>query len=300
MNTPPLRVVQLSDLHFGARPAPVDGRVAEQTFADVVAHLRATSAAPDLFVATGDLTDDGADPAVAELHTALAALPAPVHLLAGNHDRESTLAGLTRPGAPGSPLRAVRSSRHGPWLFCYVDSNATGRIHQADGSITDHPDRAHAGATGAVDDAELAALDRLLATSDAPHAMVWVHHPPVLPDVFASDHRASPYAASLLGLLGRHPQVHGVACGHLHTGYVARHGALVVYGTSTTWLAMDFVLWCLTPPGYRTFAFGADGRVESASVLVDHERYRARQELPEWVGRVLGSHFGVTRVDQAG
>lgn len=289
-NPAPLRVVQLTDIHWGAGPSPVDGRDPATTFGHVVDHLRAHHGAPDLYVATGDLTDDGSEAAARSLAGALGALDAPVHCVAGNHDSAGTLGWLT---ATHADVHAPATSRHGDWLFCYLDSNAQGTVLDEHGGRVDHPDRMHRAARGEVAPEHLTVLDELLATTDAAHVMVWVHHPPLMPPQFDSPAGRTDAFAALHAVLARHGKVRAVAAGHMHTGFENAHDGIRYLGTVTTWLAMDFERRMLTAPGYRSFTFHADGRVDTEHVLVEHPDYPDGSPLPDWVTKIFAEHFGV-------
>lgn len=290
MTEAPFTVVQLSDIHWGAPPAPIDGRDATVSFGHVIEHANRTQGTPDLYVATGDLTDDGSPAAAAALAEALGGLGAPVHCLAGNHDSGITLDVLV---AAHPAVTAPATSRHGNWLFCYVDTNAQGVVRDADGTRHDHPDRMHAARTVAVFDDDLAALDDAIAATDAEHVMVWLHHPPLLPPRFDRPGGRSAEFATLHALLAEHGKVRAVAAGHMHTGFSNAHEGIAYHGTPTTWMGMDFERLEMTAPGYRTFAFHPDGRVETESVLVEHPDYPAGVPLPDWVPKIFAEHFGV-------
>jgi 3',5'-cyclic AMP phosphodiesterase CpdA len=71
-----LRIIHMSDLHFGHH----DARVAASLAADIA------SQRPDLVVVSGDFTQVGSRREFAEAHAFLATLPAPVFTVPGNHD----------------------------------------------------------------------------------------------------------------------------------------------------------------------------------------------------------------------
>ncbi len=283
-------VVQLSDIHWGAPPAPIDGRDPSVTLGHVIDHVTRSVGTPDLFVATGDLTDSGSADEAASLAGVLGALGAPVHCVAGNHDSGVTLGALV---GSHPALGAPATSRHGNWLFCYVDSNAQGMVREADGTRRDHPDRRHAARALAVFDEDLVALREAIAGTDAEHVMVWLHHPPMLPPRFDRPDRRSARFTELHALLAEHGRVRAVAAGHMHTGFSNAHEGIAYHGTPTTWMGLDFERLELTAPGYRTFVFHPDGRIDTASVLVEHPDYPPGVALPAWVPKVFAEHFGV-------
>ena len=90
-------IAQLSDFH--ARPPGVlayGGLDTNATMRCAVAAAAALKPAPDCVVVTGDLADAGLPEEYGEVSAALAALPMPVYLIPGNHDRRETDAGRAR------------------------------------------------------------------------------------------------------------------------------------------------------------------------------------------------------------
>jgi Icc protein len=121
---------------------------------------------------------------------------------------------------------------------------------------------------------QLEALDRTLAHGREPHALVFVHHPPIAMDSLALDRLGLLDGDALCRTLSRHAQVRGVCWGHAHQ-------ALDVYGRNgvrymcTPATAMQFRPRHPTfevdgrPPGYRVLDLGADGSIASEVVWLE-------------------------------
>ena len=98
-----MRLIQLTDCHLFDDPAARLGGVdTHQTLAAVIEHMLSADPAPDVVLATGDLTQLGEAGAYGRMRSPLARLPAPVYCLPGHHDHPQTF-----PAAlPGDGLRS--------------------------------------------------------------------------------------------------------------------------------------------------------------------------------------------------
>ena len=205
-------LAQVSDTHLGVKTA-----LFRANFDRVAVALDAVR--PDLIVASGDVSLDGAD---VEADLALAAasfarLSAPVHAIPGNHD-----VGDHPERAPHQPVsddRLLRFRRtmgpdrwmvdHGNWRILGLDSQVMGA----------HPEE-HAQAT-MIEDALATLCDRRLA--------VFIHKPffTADPDEPTFDYWAvPPFARGPLRGIIEHPALRLVASGHLHLHRTAVRGAV--------------------------------------------------------------------------
>jgi 3',5'-cyclic AMP phosphodiesterase CpdA len=243
----PFLLVQLSDPHVGATwggPDPV-GRLAA-----AVEAVRRLDARPGAVVVTGDLAEHGADAEYGLAHEALERLDVPVHVLPGNHDDR---AALRRGFGLPSETAAVRYAADvGPLRLVCVDSTRPGE----DG--------------GELDAAELGWLDETLGAEPTRPTLLAMHHPPITTGTPAWDGIGIPAADRLaLGaVLGRHPQVLGVAAGHLHRAIVAAIAGRAVVVAPSTYVQARLDLGATAialgpdPPGFVVHAL-VDGELTS-------------------------------------
>ena len=71
----------------------------------------------------------------------------------------------------------------------------------------------------------LSFLDRALANAPEKPTLIFMHHPPFLTGIDHMDNiRLLDGAGELAAILGRHPQVENVICGHVHRKIVTRMG----------------------------------------------------------------------------
>ena len=194
-----LTIAHLSDIHIGQERGRKDGGAMALRRAErVMAYLNGLPGPLDAILVSGDIADHGA-PAEYEKAAKVLASPYPVLVCPGNHDeRASFRRGLLGFAGEGGPVNQVRRLSGATFLLC--DSSVPGRDD------------------GLLDDGTLAWLDRALTEGpqDEP-AIVAFHHPPVplhLPFVDRIRQRGE---ERLAGVLGRHPRVAALLCGHAHT-----------------------------------------------------------------------------------
>lgn len=214
----PFTLAQISDTHLG-----VSTPLFRDNFGRIAAALALSR--PDLVVATGDVSLDGAD-READLAYAQAAFAqlGPVHAVPGNHDvgDHPELA----PGQPVSTARLDRFRRHmGPdrWVLDRGNWRLLGLNSQVMGAHAEEQAQA-----GMILDALETLGDRRLA--------VFIHKPLFAadPDETGFDYwSVPPFARGALRPLMVHPALRLVASGHLHVHHEAwRGGARYVWAPS--------------------------------------------------------------------
>jgi alkaline phosphatase D len=204
-------ILQLSDAHLSPR---------NELFRGNLARIRAAVAAtpPDLVVATGDLSLDGADSdadlaLAAELHRGF---PAPLLALPGNHDVGSHA--HTMPRQPIDTARLARFQAHlgagrglvdlPGWRVVGLNSEVMGTGHAEEAAQADFITEAAAGAEG-----------RRIALFL--HKPVFVTEPE---DPTFDYWSVPPHAREALAPLLAHPGLRLVASGHLHVHHHAMRG----------------------------------------------------------------------------
>lgn len=241
----PVTIVQLTDPHIGARWS---SRAPASLGAAVTAVVDLLGRAPDAVIVTGDIASTPADDEYAQARAILDGLGAPLYPVPGNHDDP---AGLRRhfevPG--GGAGYAVEL---GPIRLVALDST--------------RPD----GDAGRLDPARLEWLAATLATDEATPTLLAMHHPPIVTGIPTMDAIGIPddERRALGEVLARHPQVHLVACGHVHRAIVGALGGATVLAIPSTdmQLALDFAPGELRfvdePPSFAVHIL-AGGRIVS-------------------------------------
>ncbi len=289
--TAPLRVVQLSDLHFSTAPGGYGLRDTSETFAAIAADVR--NDPPDLVVVTGDIANEGRPEEYELAGAALEALDVPVFCLSGNHDfTDAFHAHLPRPG-----IVAVRSLRIGEWLFLFGDSNDGGLVFDPSDGWVDHPDRMEL-ARGGIHDHELAWLRRQLELGAAAHAMLWLHHPPAAPGMFTQLEFDAQITALCDTTTSTATPLRAIGAGHVHTGVEGVIADVPVFFCPSTGVCIDFEASRLMPPGYRRYEFRADGSIGAEVVWLDDERWNERWPLPDWAVEYLSGRLSEEEMNE--
>ncbi len=246
MNTHPLRVLQLTDPHLGARAnEALLGMNTEESLKDVLAEVRATGVNYDLIIATGDISNDGT---IASYHRFIARvqdyLPGvPLAWLAGNHDNPKNMINL-----PGEkPM--MGNFCLGAWHFILLNS----RIPFEEG--------------GELSMQELARLEQLLAQKPTEPTLVLMHHQPIPIGSLWIDSYTVKNADQFFAILDKYPNVKAVCWGHVHQAFQRKRGDLHLYATPSTCIqftpdSQDFSVDDQMP-GYRHFELLPDGQLLS-------------------------------------
>lgn len=244
----PFTIVQLSDPHIGAPWSEDPGGALRRA---VEAVHRVLGGPPEAYVLTGDVSNNGADAEYAEARALLAHAGAPVYAVPGNHDDR---AGLRR----HLGCREI----DGGYLCTAVDLGPV-RLITLD---TKRP----GSDAGELPAAQRAWLESRLAEAPATPTLLAMHHPPLLTGMPGMDALAlAAEDRDALGeIVGRHPQVHVIAAGHVHRAIVGQlAGASVIAVPSTdVQLALDFhspeIAFVHDPPCFAVHVL-AGGRLVS-------------------------------------
>jgi Icc protein len=155
----------------------------------------------DLVIHTGDTVQDGLPEEYAHLRKILAELDAPLFLIPGNRDRQDAL----RTALEHLSFLPTK----GDFLHYVVDEFPL-RLVALDSVV--------AGERKGVFCAERRAwLEETLAGEPDKPTLLFMHHPPFDIDPhYVGGYRRAEDAADLAALVGRHPQVERLLCGHVH------------------------------------------------------------------------------------
>lgn len=245
---PPVRLVQLTDLHLLGDPAArLRGVDTEATFQAVLRAAENDCRRADLLLLTGDLAERGEAQAYARLRTDLDAFGADgwVQALPGNHDDPAGIAGAFH----GTGTDRVAAIPLGGWHLLMLDSSVAGRSE------------------GHLDAMQLDWLDARLTRAARQHALVVLHHPPLAIGSAWLDAIALDNGPELLAVLDAHANVRGVLFGHVHQAFEQRRRGVRHFATPST--CVQFVPHRAgveidtLGPGWRTLELHPDGRIRS-------------------------------------
>jgi len=247
-------LVQLSDPHIKAPGLLAYGRVDTAAYlARAVAAVNALPQPADAVVVTGDLTDFGRADEYAHLRMLLDGLRCPVYLMPGNHDDR---AGLRAGFADHAYLQGACD------LVQYAVDLGGLRLIAADTVV---PGASH----GSLLPDRIADLDRMLGEKPNLPSIVAMHHPPFRTLIGHMDEIGlCTGAEDLAAVIGRHPRVERVICGHLHRSIQVRWaGTIAMCAPSTAHqVALDLSInapsaFVLEPPGFLVHAWDESGAV---------------------------------------
>lgn len=247
-------IAQITDLHIG--PDKIS-ELNDARLNRVVARVQ--EAAPDLILATGDLTEDGDLPSYQRLRTLLAPLSAPVLFCVGNHDLRDGF------------IQAFDTTPVNDGFIQYAAEIGGLRVIVLD---TVEPDQ-HGGAFCERRAAWLAA--RLDEQPNAP-TLIALHHPPVRSGIVWMDKNADgAWSRRLAEVLTNRPQIIGLVAGHIH-----RPAATVFAGH-------PLIVAPSCAPAVVLDLSDAPGGAPRVPRIVEEEPGFA---LHLWTGHELISHFG--------
>ncbi len=247
-----VRLVQITDCHIlaaaGERLRGLDTR---RSLEEVCRVMKQNDPAPDLLLATGDLSQDGSRESYDYLAGQLDALGLPSFWLPGNHD--DTIAMKAR--LVGRFIDPAKQILAGDWLIVMLDSTVAGEVH------------------GRVGESGLEFMDAAIHRHPDRHVLVCLHHQAQEVGSRWIDQIGLHDGDRLRARIARHERVRGVLWGHVHQAYHASSGGIEWLGTPSTCIQFkpesdDFALDD-SLPGYRRLRLGADGSIETSITRVD-------------------------------
>lgn len=206
-----------------------------------LATLHTLDPRPDLIVMTGDLCDHGGAEEYDHLHEILGAAEMPVYVIAGNHDsREKLRAAFLDDGYLPREGFLQYTVEGGAMRIVALDTNVPGHHH------------------GELCAERLAWLDRTLSAAPDQPTLVMMHHPPFATAIQHMDKAGLHDPENLAAVIGRHPQVERILCGHLHRAIDHRFAGTIAGTAPATahQLLLDMTpdsrpYFTFEPPGYQ-------------------------------------------------
>lgn len=220
-------IAQITDCHVVSPGELVADRVdSAPALARAVRQIAELPVVPDLVVATGDLVNDGLAAQYDRFEELVAALPAPLVPVPGNHDDRTELrarfGSLLPGGAADDPIDHVIDLDDVRLVF--LDTQVPGAVG------------------GAVTTDQLAWLDGVLRAAPERPTIVFQHHPPFPTGIGFMDRDAFAGVAEYEAVLAAHSQVELISCGHLHRTIVRRFAHTVACTWPSTCAQLDLAL----------------------------------------------------------
>jgi Icc protein len=243
-------IAQITDCHIVAPGEVVADRVDPSVgLRDAITTLGTIDEPVRLVLGTGDLVNDGRPSEYDRLEELLADLPLPFVPIPGNHDDRGELRRRFErlpAGAPDDPIDHVVDL--GELRVVCLDTTIPG---SHEGRLTTD---------------QLAWLDAALAERTDVPALIAQHHPPFgsgLP--FMELHAAFHTGPDEATVVGRHPHVTGVVCGHFHRAMHRPFAGTVASVAPSTAVQMalrmrsELARYADEPTGFALHRFDGDG-----------------------------------------
>jgi len=258
-------IAQVTDLHLGFdKDDPDEPNL--RRFGQTLKALLALKPRPDLLLLTGDLAETGDETCYRQLKESIAAMPFPVFLALGNHDRREAFKAQFPdvPCADGFVQYAIEDY---PVRILVLDTLDEAR---------------HRGAFCTTRAAWLA--ERLAEQPERP-TMIVLHHPPIETGLsWMTENPDAVWVERLELAVSPHRNVVRLIAGHLHRTVISQFAGtiLTVCAASSAHLALDLgTIDPETPDGRDMVVAGVPAFA-----------------LHLWTGRSLVTHFGTATEDQ--
>lgn len=249
-----LKILHLTDSHlFADAKGSFRGTVTHASLSAVLAHYQINGWQADVAIVTGDLIQDDSAGAYEHFCQMLGGLGLPVYCVPGNHDvRETMRAALSH-----APFHYCDSFETNGWLVTGIDSCAAGR------------------AGGLVSEEEFRRLEGQIRNTDANHAVVCLHHPPVVMGSAWLDTVGLDNGDEFLQRVSALQKVRLAIFGHVHQPYDQHHFNVRIVGTPSTCRQFeqgsDQFAVDDNPPAYRRIHLLADGQTDCELIWVNDE-----------------------------
>lgn len=250
----PVRLFQITDSHC----YPSDDRTLEwvkepvypnRTLQAVLAELEAKRQPEHTAVVfSGDLVQEETAASYQRFNQIVNGFSLPVHAIPGNHDVPE----LMQANLDGN-IRVCEPVQLENWQAILLDSSELEKE------------------AGYLDTQQLDDLRAQLTNYSDKHAIVFMHHHPVLVDSPWMDPMRLQHPEEFWEVIASFPQVKAVFCGHLHQEFVGYHSfderTVPVYGTPATCLQLKLATPTYeldhTRPAWRDIALYPDGTLET-------------------------------------
>ncbi len=247
-----LRILILSDAHlFGSQDQELFGVNTYNSLHKVVNYIKHSDDTYDLFVASGDLSEDGHTKAYEDFHQSTLGLATSAVWMKGNHDQFSNV-----PDELAN--RNIHTEWHmDPWNLIFLDTTLAGKDE------------------GALSQKELHRLEAFLERFKEGYVFIFMHHQPL--DV-GSDF------IDVIGLLNkeifwklidRYKNIRGVLFGHVHQEFDTHINGIRLLASPST--SMQFkplsreLAFDESSYGYRKLVLNPDGSIETEVVRIAPE-----------------------------
>lgn len=251
-------LLQITDTHLFADPCgSLLGVNTNDSYRAVLDAIDAEGKLFDAVIATGDLSQDHSAESYRRFVSGITRWSQPCFWLPGNHDFQPEM----NAELVSSPLKRcdhVLLGEH--WHMILLDSQVQGVPH------------------GKLSDDQLALLDEKLNLYPERFALVLLHHHPLEAGSAWLDQHQLHNQDAFWSVVGKHTNVKGVVCGHIHQALDVMHQQTRVMASPSTCIQFmpdshDFALDS-NNPGWRWLELYANGDISSKVKRLEGKQFR--------------------------
>ncbi|MEB3886553.1 3',5'-cyclic-AMP phosphodiesterase [Lyngbya sp. CCY1209] len=265
----PLIVIQITDTHlFADRDREMMGLKTAHSFRAVLDRIRELNLAPDVFLLTGDLSQDETPESYEYLQSLITSFDIPTYWIPGNHDNPDAIVSILTHNS----IRSDKSFDLGNWHFILLNSQCPGKVY------------------GDLSSASLQQLESQLEHNRDRPTFIALHHHPIAIASEWMDEINLRNSDEFLAIIDRHPQVKIVICGHIHQEFETTRNGVIYLGCPSTCVqfkprATELTFDETATPGFRVFTLHADGEYTSKVERTNYQlpRYPNPRELQKRV-----------------
>ena len=246
MDTTPIRIAQISDIHLFANPqSELLGVKTEESIRAVAVLLQKADPQPDLIILSGDLAQDFSETAYLRIIEIFKEWNIPIYYLPGNHDDPKVMTKTYQ----GTPFQAGPVIALNHWEIILLNSHKPGAVE------------------GYLAETELALLKNFLQLNQDKHAAIVFHHQPYPVGCAWLDNLCLKNANAFWEIVSEFHRVKLVLFGHIHQVSEKKYNGIPCYSAPSTCIQFKtqsdrFALEKL-PPGYRWIELHANGSIHT-------------------------------------
>jgi len=244
--SPPLTILQISDLHILAKEGKfMEGVETEQSFKQLLKYIHSVFKEIDLLLVTGDLAQGPCQSSYQRIYQALKQYQTRTICLPGNHDDFRLMQQIIS----GKQVNCNKHIQFKYWQIISLNSKK-------------------AGSTGGhLDSSELDYLTDTLDKHPELNTLIAVHHHPIPTGSLWMDTMTIENNHELFSLLKAYPKVKAISCGHIHQEMELTTNNTLILGTPSTCyqfkpFSIDYAV-DENKPGYRVLSLYPNGKLES-------------------------------------
>ncbi len=252
-----IRLLQLTDCHIGPRNEEILlGLNTHESLDDVIHHVGNNEDEFDVFLATGDISNNGGVNTYRRFLSIVQSSPIKhkgFAWLPGNHDSPDD---MNEALGTSSLVKEVVA---GNWLFILLNTQVPGHTH------------------GNLSESELNVLDEILLRNTDKHIMIFMHHQPVPVGCAWVDNQQVRSEYAFFKILDQYENIKAVVWGHVHQEFNQHRNNVDLMSTPSTCIQFkaksdEFAVDNLMP-GYRTFELKPDGTFFTKVIRIPKKKY---------------------------